>query len=122
MTKITIRNLTPEWERAAARAAEHYAAGSRAVALDDRHYAIRSSRDDATYTVRVESVSRLEAQCDCPAGSHGRVCYHMALAIESAAERIRLFTADRPAPQPAPVAARPTAAEAEAFMRRMAAA
>lgn len=113
MQKLTIHNVTPEWTRAAARAAEHYAAGSRAVALNDRDYAIRSSREPVTYTVHVESVSRLDCTCNCPAGSHGRVCYHQALAIEAAAERIRQYA------KAAPVAPERTAEQVAATQRLM---
>lgn len=118
MTKLTITApITPAWQRANQKAAALYRQGVRAERIDAFHYRVASSRPGhAAHTVEVRSVSRLDAACDCEGAQHGRVCYHQSLALSAAAEEVL------PALQPAPVAARPSAAEAEAFMRRMAAA
>lgn len=118
MTKIQITApITPAWQRANAKAAALYRQGVRAERIDAFHYRVASSRPGhAAHHVAVESVSRLLAHCDCESGSYGRPCVHASLALSQAAEEVL------PALQAAPVAARPSAAEAEAFMRRMAAA
>lgn len=117
MTKITI-TLTPAWQRANARAAEHAQAGAAAERLDCRTYRVKSASSDAVYTQVVTSVSRLEVTCDCPAGSHGRVCYHQSLAVSAAIRHIRAVERGREQ-QPAP-APKPSAAQVDAFMARLA--
>lgn len=121
MTKITI-TLTPAWQRANARAAEHAQAGAAAERLDCRTYRVKSASSDAVYTQVVTSVSRLDVTCDCPAGSHGRVCYHQSLAVSAAIRHIRAVEREREQ-QAAPVAERTPeqVAATAAMMRRFAA-
>jgi len=112
--KITA-SISPEWQRANAKAAAQYRAGVRGECLDDRHYRIPSATEPRAYVVRVDSVSRLEAHCECVAGQHGKVCHHASMALSLAAERIRQYA--RPASeQPALARVSP-----EAFAARFAA-
>src|SRR5579875_1991447 len=100
-----IAALTPTWQRAIARAAQHVAHGCKAERIACKTYRVDSSKGDgSTYTVVVGSVQQLQATCTCPAGQQGKVCWHQWLGIELAAARIAQCEKERAqvAPQAAP--------------------
>lgn len=133
MTSIKI-TLTPQWIKANARAAEHAAKGLRARCIDHTHYEVPSATSATVYHQTVRSVSRLDVDCDCPAGRAGKtICWHKSAAVAQAIRHIREVEGQReqPTPQaqplPAPVAApapkpAPRPVSVEEFVRRFAAA
>ena len=109
--------VSPEWERAFARAAEDRKAGIAPERIACRTYRIASTRSNhAPHTVVLASVVRLEATCDCEGATNGRVCRHMAQAWDAAVARIARGDDAQTAPEPTPAL---SGAEIE---RRMAAA
>lgn len=109
---------SPAWQRAAARAAVNAKAGRRAERIGERVYRIVSSQSgDQAYTCHVTSIVHLQAECTCPAGVSGLVCWHKAAAITAAIARCR---AAAPHPEPTYGPAKQTAADIERKMDRFA--
>ena len=89
------------WQRAAARAAINARAGHRAERIAPHTYRVPSSQAGQAYTCHVTSIVRLQAECTCPAGVSGLVCWHKAASLGAAIAHCRqceLATAPQAAP------------------------
>jgi hypothetical protein len=101
MASIRIQaTYSPAWQRAAARAAVNAKAGRRAERVAPHTYRVASSQREQSYTCHVTSIVHLQAECTCPAGVAGLVCWHMAASVTAAIAHCRAA-----APVAAPVAA-----------------
>jgi hypothetical protein len=112
--RITHEASSPMWQAAMKRATKQYQAGVRAERIGDRTYRVPSARNaGVVYTVQVLNPTTLQASCNCPHGSLASAphCYHVALALCSAIERVS------PAARPARDAAANDRAVARLFVR-----
>ena len=81
--------VTPQWERALARAAADRLAGRVPERIMCKMYRVPSAADpNGHHIVTIQSVVNLQATCDCIAGQRGLVCRHQAACIDSAITRI----------------------------------
>ena len=113
--------VTPQWERALARAAADRLAGRVPERIGSRTYRMASGSGNPDHIITIQSVVNLQATCDCIGAQRGLVCRHAAAALDSAITRIA-HSDDAPvaAPVPTYVPVRQTASEVDRKMARFA--
>ena len=80
--------VTPQWERALARAAADRLAGRVPERIGSRTYRMASGSGNPDHIITIQSVVNLQATCDCIGAQRGLVCRHCAAALDAAITRI----------------------------------
>jgi len=112
--------VTPQWERALARAAADRLAGRVPERIGSRTYRMASGSGNPDHIITIQSVVNLQATCDCIAGQRGLVCRHAAACLDAALTRIAHSDDAVAAPAPTYGPAQQTASENDRKMARFA--